>query len=385
MKKEEFRLTVKSNLRTFLNTQNYKTDNYAAFTVKEGNHRYYNKKHLEEKLEEELNREGNGCVTNLTKKVTNILSDENTDFDLFYVNEICELYKFPIEKIICNRKITPEEAEKIMEDISAKKHLPAGVIPLPASSHHSYFGEFYGYTIDHNPKINRTTPFKLHIYETESDGPIAEYSFYDANNKKKIFIGVPLLITERKAIAIQMTADNGSRYQYLYFNGKDYGAPLLTYKSGVCVRTSSASKTSEPDIKNFVITGYELSEETVKKYIPGLLKITGDDFYILKTDLDEAEANNPEIAEFRKEYEKHFVCLDKAVYMIEERMILSELEAAKNNTPRVKAFRCLTELKAFALASSRVTYRNAEADYSFFKELSNELNADKNQNDCFSQ
>ena len=246
--------------------------------------------------------------------------------------------------------------------------------PLSKLTHKCYFGKFYGYTFDHNPnEEDKIIKFELSILEDENLIPKAEYTFYNQNQEKQVFTGTPYYISELETISIEMSANNNRRYQYLYFNGAPYNSKKLTYKNGTCVRTSTASRNHEPDVKNFVIMGYELPDHVVKTIIPGLLKMTENNFYILSSQLDRLEQENAHIKDFRQKYHSDFELIDDCVVLVKERKIIENAKY-ESKAERIFAFDCLTTIRAFALAPNRIMYRNTEADYNFFKQLEQELN-----------
>lgn len=250
----------------------------------------------------------------------------------------------------------------------AQLHYDERIYPLSSETHSAYFGVFYGYTIDHKPTSDTILAFRLHIYETEDHTPVAEYSYYGECNRKEVFTGIPYFISFKNAIAIEMTATGNRRYQYLYFNADSYGADQITYKNGICVRTSRTSKKSEPDAKSFIITGHELPEDVLERYVPGLLKMTGESFYVLNSELNKLIEINPKISPFLYDHKNEIENIDDALYKINEAEIIKKAES-KDKAKQIEAFEILTEIKAHSLATNRVMYRNTDVDYNFFKNL----------------
>lgn len=378
-KNKEYILAVKNNLRSFLYTANYKIDEYGRFSTKDEDDR--NKKfktltYLCDALQKKSNDENNSYwLSKPDNKLKNIFSIEKASIDPYFINEICELYNFPVEKVFSVKKISVSEAEEIMEEVKKdiiNKQKPFA--PLSKLTHKAYFGDFYGYTFDHNPNEDEIIiKFYFSIYEDENYMPKAKYVFYNQNQEEQVFEGTPYYISELKTICIEMSASNNSRYQYLYFNGTPYNSQNLIYKNGVCVRTSTASKNHEPDVKSFIITGYELPNHVVETIIPGLLKMTKNDFYILSSQLDRLEQENENIKIFCEKYNSDLQLVNNCVCLVRERKIL-ENTVYDSKSERIFAFECLTTIKAFALAPNQIQYRNTEADYNYFKQIEQELN-----------
>lgn len=371
-KNEKYILSIKSNLRAFLYTVNYKIDEYGSFVAKDDkNVKYKTLTHLCNELQRKADAEENSFwLSKLDNKLKKLLSNESDSIDAYFINEICELYKFPIEKVYSPMQISIEEACETMSEIILNNNIrQKPFAPISKLTHKSYFGDFYGYTFDHNPNEEETIiKFKLSIYEDENFVPKAEYVFYNRNNEKQIFTGIPYYMPESKTIIIEMTSNNHRRYQYLYFNGTPYNSDKVIYKNGVCVRTSTASANHEPDVKSFVFTGCEQTEEVEKIIIPGLLKMTNDEFYILSSQLDEIEAENPKIKVFHEKNLADFKLIDNAVYLIKERKLIENTKY-ESKEERIAAFEILTIIKTRALAPNKIIYRNAEADYNYFKEM----------------
>ena len=266
-KNELFTRRVKSNLRSFLSTVGYDIDKYGSFV------RNHTMRELCDELEKKAMRESNSYILKKPdNKLKKILSDESDSIDPYFINEICELYGFPIEKIYqMSSEITPDVAAEIMAEITGNNKLFRGKFaPLSHISHKSYFGEFYGYTVDHNPNGDGDIiDFTLTVSLDENNTPKAEYVFFNKRNEKQLFSGIPYYMPELKTVYIELTADRDSRFMYLYFNGVSYRAEKLSYKSGVCVRTSTASKKFEPDVKSFILTGNKLTDEVRNSIVPG--------------------------------------------------------------------------------------------------------------------
>ena len=375
-KNEAYINSVKNNLRAFLHTVSYKIDDYGSFTAKEDNIKFKTLTHLCNELQKKANEENNSFwLSKPDNKLKKLLSNDNDTLDPYFINEICELYSFPIEKVFSSEKISTQEAEDIMSEIIKEARIrQKPFAPLSRLTHKSYFGTFYGYTFDHNPnEDDKIIKFELSIFEDEDFTPKAEYIFYNQNGEKQVFSGTPYYLAELKTICIEMSAGNNRRYQYLYFNGAPYNSKKLTYKNGVCVRTSTASRNHEPDVKSFIITGQELSERVVEKIVPGLLKMTENNFYILASHLERLEQGNPNIKLFREKYSSDFQLIDNCVFLVKERKIIENTKYEGKND-RIFAFECLTSIRKFALAPNRISYRNTEADYNFFKQFEQVLN-----------
>ena len=375
-KNKSYILAVKHNLRTFLYTANYKIDPYGSFAGKDENNIKFNTlTHLCNELQKKAANEDNTYwLSKPDDKLKKILSDEFDTVDPYFVNEICELYHFPVEKVFCAVKVTPEQALEILSDLAKETDMKQKpYAPLSKLTHKSYFGDFYGYTFDHNPNEEDTIiKFKLSIFEDENGVPRAEYIFHNRNGEKQIFSGTPYYLSDLETICIEMSADNHRRYQYLYFNGARYHAKKMTYKSGVCVRTSTVSKSHEPDVKSFVITGCELPDEVAKKIILGLLKMTSNDFYVLASQLQQLETEHANIKLFHERYSPDIRLIDNAVFLVKERKIIENVRY-ESKSERIFAFECLAVIRAHALAPNRVLYRNAEADYNYFHQLEQEV------------
>ncbi len=376
-KNEEYILAVKNNLRNFLHTVGYRIDQYGSFTAKdERNAKFKTLTHLCNELQKKATEENNSYwLSKPDNKLKKLLSNENDTLDPYFINEICGLYNFPLEKVFSAEKITCSETEEIMSEVAKEiriKQKPFA--PLSKLTHKSYFGDFYGYTFDHNPnEDDKIIKFKLSIFEDENFVAKAEYIFYNQNQEKQVFIGTPYYISELNAVCIEMSANNNRRYQYLYFNGAPYNSKKLTYKNGTCVRTSTASRNHEPDVKSFIITGCELPDNVVETIIPGLLKMTENNFYILSSHLERLEQENTNIKVFHEKYSSDFQLVDNCVYLVKERKIIENTKY-ESKAERIFAFECLTTIKAFALAPNRIMYRNTEADYNFFKQFQQDLN-----------
>lgn len=373
---KDYSLTIKHNLRTFLGTQNYIIDEYGSFTgIDQNKTKHPTLKGLADEISiYALKKEIAIDVSKPEEKLRKMLSDEYDAVDPFFISLICSLYDFPLEYIYSPEKTDCKNAANIMSQVEVRKKLKTKPLPvLSPLTHKAYFGDFYGYTYDHNPnEEEHIIKFKLSIYEDNDGTPKAEYSFYNKDNKKQIFKGIPYYLTELKTIFIEMYADGDRRYQYLHFNGKGYGRDKLTYKCGICVRTSSASEANEPDVKSFIITGNELPEDIAQKIVPGLLKMVGDEVYITAPCFDKLRNTDPDIADFCNNYNSFIRLIDNSIYLIPELRILDSVKRA-TVAERIAVFECLTKIKKLSLAPNRIIYRNAEADYNYFKQLEEAL------------
>ncbi len=369
-RKEKYELAIQHNLCSFLETENY----YFGPTVDKRGlpTKPRTQTELANKLEKRINTDDNEHhIGQMNTKLGKLLTAVKPSIDPFFINEICELYKFPIEKIFTFEKITVEQAKEIMEEINgitAPKERPFSM--LSKKTHYSYFGDFYGYTFEHNPnEKDCIKKFQLSIFEDDNGSPKAVYKHHNSsNNELSVFSGIPYYASEQKAICIEMLTDDKQKYQYIYFNGKPYSSTKLTYKSGACVRTSSASRNDEPDVKNFIITGFELPDNTLNEIVPGLLKMSSDSFYITSAQLEKLESEKPELKVFHKKHDEDFHLIDNSVFLVKELKIIRSTEF-ESNDKRIYTFECLTKIKAHALSPNRVIYRNTEADYNFFKQL----------------
>ncbi len=369
LREAEYNRAVKHNLRSFLSTKNYRITGDGTFERKENDAIVYNSK--QDLCTELINYLWESSREYMLKqpadKLTKLLSDAKPkSLDPYFVSIICRAFSFPPEYVYSKNKISPERAQEIM-------HTPKLAIkpfaPLSRLTHSSYYGLFYGYTYEHHPdRTDKLLKFTLSIYEKEDMTTEAEYVFYDKNNRARIFRGVPFYIADRELISIEMTSDNNTKYQHLQFNGRPYGE-TFTYKSGICTRSSSASRENEPDAKSFILTSRELPRELESTIIPGLLKMSGESFYITASALKKIEAENKAAAELHRDYPRLFQLVDENVYCIKEYALLSGIVSEKIIENNISAFECLTIMKAASLAPDKIIYRDSDADFHFFSQL----------------
>lgn len=378
-KETQFHITVKSNLRTFLKIEGYDINEYGQFITENGGHNMMSlAKAISQKIDSKETPSKIDSNDPIYRKLPKFFKNCNIPYnkpneapeknlDAYFTYEICELYHFPIEKVISKESITFDEAKRIMDAVKANEYRDKGLLPLSPSKNSPYFGTFYGYSLHHYPQNNTIIPFELSIQQSDDLQPIARYT-YMKGNKPCTLQGVPYFISSTDAIAIEMLSEDHTIYQYLYFYGRTYSDSLI-YRSGVCVRTAPAKDCGvEPEVKSFIITRFKLPENVVRDIVPGLLKISGNEFYILKSELDRLEAEKIYLREFHKDYEREFIAFGNSLFQIKERAILKSAELEESDL-QIFVFKCLTEIKSHSLAPSRILYRNTIVDYSFFEDL----------------
>ncbi|MBQ7876518.1 MAG: hypothetical protein IJ316_04430 [Clostridia bacterium] len=357
-----FRESVKANLRAFLFTQKYDCDEFGSFKTENGFHSLA-----------ELRREINAKYSKLCddEKLRRTLSDEyNYINDVFFLSKLCERFNFPIEKILTEEIITREDAISIMEKRKTQYAEVERFAPLTKVSHASYLGEYFGYTFVHKRADlmlddNSILKFKLSILPDEKGNIVAKYTFFTQKNKENVFIGTPYYIEKTETIFISMATSDNKRYQYLYFHGVPHKDPVI-YKSGVCVRTCSTYSPHEPDVKSFIITPFELPEEIVSTLLPGILKPTGNEFYIRASELEKLKTENSLIRDLHEKHAAYFQLIDDAVYSVKDSKLLRNCDSKED---AIFAFEQLSIIKQFSLSPNRLIHPNTNAELSFFESI----------------
>lgn len=368
----EYNAITRSNLRTFMAAVNYKINpKSGSFETKEIKSKLKEGKlcHLMDKLKQKKLNELQGEASEdifpdrFDTQLKNCLKDNQMKPNAYIINELCELFNFPIEKIYSPIKISLEEAQAIIKEKNTFSNQNKSFAVLSPEVRKGYFGDFYGYSIEHHPRRKNVIKFKLSIYLDDNSKAKADYTFYNTRGKAQVFSGVPYL-TNMNAIVIEMMAND--RYQYLYFNGMSH--ETVIYKSGICVRTSRASANAEPDVKNFVITKYELPEDIAETVIPGLLKMSFDSFYITAPKFELLKKNDKNIMEFFRKNPHYFELVDDCVYLVNEEELLQHIDRFDEAESR-NAFEILMKIKAESLAPNRVKQTKTDAGYNYFKQF----------------
>ena len=143
-----------------------------------------------------------------------------------------------------------------------------------------YFGKFYGYMYTKNIKRKEIIKFTLQI-DSFADSTLAKLITYSNPEKVSgemvehtaIYKGIPVLIPKKKIITMTLTDDEGQFYSF-FFDYRAYNVEKLYYRKGIAI--TSESESDKPLLCNFVLFQNELSKEKCKKFIPGLLPLSGN-------------------------------------------------------------------------------------------------------------
>lgn len=375
----EFHLTVKANLRTFMKTVGYDIDETGKFSEKnESKSRASLSNDLSKIIDPEetflhQKQSSNPIYVKLPKYFKNCdIEDKNLppekNLDAYLTYEICQKYGFPIEKIICRRKISLKEAEKVMANVHADKYFGESVTPL-TQKHSAYFGTFHGCILTNNPKKENFNRFELTIEQNEDKSVSARYTYF-GRNSTDVYHGRPYYSDTNDTIMIEMLEEKRGIYQYLYFYGRNYNEGIKArYKKGICVKTSIIKELSvDPEVKSFIFTRERLSDSELENYVIPQLKMTGSSFYVIKSVLDKLKAAAPAVDRFCSEQCNSLHIIDDAVYLINEQKILDSLKHA-TESESMNSYACLCEIKKYALAPYRICYPTIDCGFDFFNNL----------------
>ncbi len=167
----------------------------------------------------------------------------------------------------------------------------------------AYREEFHGYMLNPNTNRKEIVPFELEIKKDEASGKVDAFMTYHSkimdtsgkiveNNPK--YHGIPMLLTSTENVFILFTNDSGGFF-FMCFKYIEHGTQRMYYRPGIAVTTTNAERS--PIALNFVLFEHALSKEKVEKYIPGLLKLSGSNFLVEQSVIDELK-DDPDVQVF---------------------------------------------------------------------------------------
>ncbi len=379
-----FHITVKTNLRTFLKTVGFEITEEGEFLTGNGTtNRMQFANKLAKRIEETENIvEEKYSATSLYRKMSRFFKNCDIEpegkedkpdktLNAYLTYHICELFNFPIEKIICRREISLKEAEEVMANVRAEKYFGESVTPL-TKKHSAYFGTFHGCILTNNPKKENFNRFELTIEQNEDESVSARYTYF-GRSSTDVYHGRPYYSDTNDTIMIEMLEEKRGIYQYLYFYGRNYNEGIKArYKKGICVKTSIIKELSvDPEVKSFIFTRERLSDSELERYVIPQLKMTGSSFYVTKSVLDKLKAEAPAVDQFCSEQCNSLHIIDDAVYLINEQKILDSLKHA-TESESINSYACLCEIKKYALAPYRICYPTIDCGFDFFNNLNSQ-------------
>lgn len=233
-----------------------------------------------------------------------------------------------------------------------------------------YEGIFYGYMYTKNVKRTEIVEFELNI-EPRGDTTRATLTIYNKTDKvngdpldyKSIYIGTPLLLTQKNIIVMTLVDSIGAFYSF-YIDYRHYNIDKMYYRKGIAVTTESES--DKPLLNNFVLFQKRVGKEKRNKLIPGLLPIVGDSFIITSDDMKLLESD-PEMMDFFKAYSYNWHGKEKEMYRIRVSHVLKSIEDENDEQERYRVIKALLRLKEKAQAPVRIEYSNPEGMPGFAK------------------
>ena len=233
----------------------------------------------------------------------------------------------------------------------------------------AYQGEFHGYLMNPNTSSKEIVPMELTISKNEASGKVKAFMTYHSkpldthgevveNNPE--FHGTPMLLTSTENVFILFTNDKGGFF-FMCFKYIEHGTQRLYYRPGIAVTITTAERT--PIVVNFVLFDKKLPAEKAEKYVPGLLKVTGNNFLVEEEEV-EALKEDPDVKVFMEtmgyivESEKS----KKSVYRIKDSQIMTSID---DETQWESIMKALVMLKGRSLAPDWIMYPYVK-DYTRF-------------------
>ena len=193
--------------------------------------------------------------------------------------------------------------------------------------HWAYQGEFHGYMLNPNTSRKEIVPFELEIKKDEASGKVDAYMTYHSK---------PI----------------------------EHENQRLYYRPGIAITITSAERS--PIALNFVLFENPLPQEKIDKYVPGLLKISGSNFMVEESVLDELK-EDPDVQVFMDAlgYIVKSEKSQKNVIRIKDSQIMTSIDDVEQWESIMKA---LVMLKGRSLAPDWIQYTYVK-DYTRFGKM----------------
>lgn len=279
-KQKHYIRACKHNLRTFLKTAGYNIDSNGSFDTRDasGKKRYDTLSCLARKLAKKSFDENNSQKTDsIEKQVKKLFVDEADNFNPYWVNEICELYHFPIGKIYSADQITLDQAMSIMS--GPEKYISENNYTLFRHSHdcrmltdEAFMGTFYGYcrnTLNNNEIDN----FTLTIGKEQATLVLTIHTLRSEKLQKTLY-GKPMHLG-RDIIYIVFQSDAGDDMfilSYSWFQIRAGGKLYCRYGS---LFTPRREQNRYPQMQAFVMLDNPVPSEHMH-YVDGFLRLSQD-------------------------------------------------------------------------------------------------------------
>lgn len=245
---------------------------------------------------------------------------------------------------------------------------------LTTLNDNGYFGTFYGYLYSKNQKRAEILDFTL-SFAPNGDSTIAKLTIHSTPelvNGEQIeyqatYTGIPLLISRKNVIVMTLTDENGDFYilfmDYRHYNLNELG---LYYRKGIAVTAETES--NKPLLCNFVLFQNEVPKTKREEFIPGLLPLTSDYFWIKEKDLKELN-NDEEMAAFFQDYSYNWQHSSDTLFRISVSHVMASIEDATNEAEKFRVISALLRLSAKAQAPVRIEYTNPDTMPGFAKKI----------------
>ena len=238
--------------------------------------------------------------------------------------------------------------------------------------HWAYQGEFHGYMLNPNTSRKEIVPFELEIKKDEASGKVDAYMTYHSKpidthgevvENNPHYHGVPILLTSTENVFILFTNDHGGFF-FLCFKYMEHENQRLYYRPGIAITITSAERS--PIALNFVLFENPLPQEKIDKYVPGLLKISGSNFMVEESVLDELK-EDPDVQVFMDAlgYIVKSEKSQKNVIRIKDSQIMTSIDDVEQWESIMKA---LVMLKGRSLAPDWIQYTYVK-DYTRFGKM----------------
>lgn len=232
-----------------------------------------------------------------------------------------------------------------------------------------YFGVFHGFLYTRNLKHREIQPFELEIGEDATVQMTIQGRAVDVSGEVRfqpeIYRGTAVLLEKAGHIYILLENEDGLSC-VLYLEYRHYNTTRLYFRKGVVL--TAATGTDKPLLENFVLFRNRISEENVKKYIGGLLALTGDSFYISDAALAELRKDY-EMASFFEAYQYHWMNRPVTGYRISMEQVLRSVEDPYDTAEMNRVLGALLRMAEKAQAPERIEYAESQGMSVFAKFL----------------
>ena len=325
---KNYNLTVKHNLRAFLLTAEYKIDQWGRFDTKEdGIKRFYTLADLCRKLSEKASSE------NLAKKLKKLFSDDNdTYLEPYLIKEICELFKFPFDKIYSAEAIAEGNAAKIMSDI--KKYTSNNNHTIVRHSYDcheltdpAFMGRYFGYCRNTQYE-NEIENFVLTIEPDFSGSTQAKFVLTGRNQKseaiQKTLYGTPFHLTPN-IIYIVLQSNVGDDMFIMSYSWFKLNLGKKLYCRYGSLITPCRSTERYPQQQSFIMLDKPVAPEHMH-YVDGFLHLSQDKIIVPANKYDAEDGGlmktNEKVKAFFSKC-KDWQCRKEEFYCFSEELLLA--------------------------------------------------------------